>query len=88
MQLREMIVIRRFQERKTVAEIARLAGYSERKIYKIPKLHRDFGHTRNLFARCRGRPRTLNQTSLLFHLFLMPIHLSFSMKFKSTSSAN
>jgi len=65
-QLQERIIIWRFQERKTVAEIARLAGCTERNIYKILKLHRDFGHTRHPFARRPGRPRTLNQQDLAF----------------------
>ncbi|KAJ8590162.1 hypothetical protein M405DRAFT_697496, partial [Rhizopogon salebrosus TDB-379] len=64
--LRERIIIWRFQEQKTIAEIARLAGCTERNIYKILKLHRDFGHTKNPFARRRGRPRTLTQQDLAF----------------------
>ncbi|KAG2352817.1 hypothetical protein BDR07DRAFT_1343546, partial [Suillus spraguei] len=49
-QVRERIIIWRFQQQKTIAEIAQLAGCSQRSIYKILTLHRDFGHTRNPFA--------------------------------------
>lgn len=65
-QVRERIIIWRFQQQKTIAEIAQLAGCSQRSIYKILTLHRDFGHTRNPFAHRRGKPRILNQQDLSF----------------------
>jgi len=67
-QLRERIIIWHFQEQKTVAEIACLAGCTECNIYQILKLHWDFGHMRNTFAQCHGQPRILNQQDLTFVL--------------------
>ncbi|KAG2351467.1 hypothetical protein BDR07DRAFT_1270091 [Suillus spraguei] len=62
----ERIIIWHFQQQKTIAEIAQLAGCSQRSIYKILTLHQDFGHARNPFARRRGKPRILNQQDLSF----------------------
>ncbi|KAG2129206.1 uncharacterized protein EDB93DRAFT_1182757, partial [Suillus bovinus] len=52
-QLREWIIV---WHSKTIAEIAQLAGCSQR----------NFGQTRDPFAHCRGKPRTLNQQDLSF----------------------
>ncbi|KAG0695569.1 hypothetical protein DFH29DRAFT_762048, partial [Suillus ampliporus] len=61
-----LIVVWRFQQWKTVAEIAHLAGCSQRNVYKVLKLHRDFGQTRNPFAHRHGRPCILDQHDLSF----------------------
>ncbi|KAG1884164.1 hypothetical protein F4604DRAFT_1920011 [Suillus subluteus] len=58
-QLRERIVAWRYEHGKSAREIAELADCSERTIYDILRLHRDFGQTSNPFARQNARPRSL-----------------------------
>lgn len=65
-QLRNRIIVWRYEFRKPVQEIADLAGCSERTIYKILQLHRDHGEVRNPFARCHGRPCSLQQGDLTY----------------------
>jgi transposase len=60
-QLRERIVIWRYEEHKKASEIALLAGCAESTIYEILRLYRDFGQVNNPYCRQRGRPRTLEQ---------------------------
>ncbi|KIK73506.1 hypothetical protein PAXRUDRAFT_61712, partial [Paxillus rubicundulus Ve08.2h10] len=60
------VVTWRYEGQKSIAEIAELAGCSECIVFKILRLHRDFGHVNNPFARCRGRPRSLDQHDLMY----------------------
>jgi transposase len=60
-ELRERIVIWRYQQNKKAAEIAELASCSLTTVYDVLRLHRDFGQVSNPFARQRGRPRTLDR---------------------------
>jgi len=53
-QLRNRIIVWRYEGRKSVQEITELAGCSERTVYEILKLHQDFGQVSNPFARSRG----------------------------------
>jgi len=46
-QLRERIVIWRYEEHKKASEIALLAGCAESTIYEILRLYRDFGQVNN-----------------------------------------
>lgn len=59
-QLRERIIAWRFTDRKEVSEIAQLAGCSERSIYNVLRMYREYGHTSNHHARTRARPRALD----------------------------
>ena len=58
--LRERIVYWREVDGKQINEIADLAGCSERTVYTVLQLHRDFGTFNNPYARPRGRPRQLS----------------------------
>ncbi|KII87547.1 hypothetical protein PLICRDRAFT_68675, partial [Plicaturopsis crispa FD-325 SS-3] len=60
-QLRERIVVWRYEHKKTAREIANLAGCSERTVYDVLRLHRTFGQATNPYTRSRGRPRSLDQ---------------------------
>lgn len=65
-QLRDRIVEWRYTHQKTAAEIADLAGCSERTVYTILRNHRDYLQTSNPFARPRGRPRILDQGDITY----------------------
>lgn len=58
-QLRERIVAWRYEHGKSAREIAELADYSERTIYDILRLHRNFGQNPNSFSRQNAPPRIL-----------------------------
>jgi transposase len=58
--MHEAMVRWRFEHHQTALEISTLAGCSERTVYEILRLHRDYGQVTNPFARTRGRPRILN----------------------------
>ena len=49
----------RFEEHMTALQISILAGCSERTVYKVLWLHRDYGQVTNPFTRSRGQPRVL-----------------------------
>jgi transposase len=57
-QLRERMVIWRYEEHKKASEIALLGGYAESTVYEILRLYRQVN---NPYRRQRGRPRTLEQ---------------------------
>ena len=57
-QLRERIVAWRFTDGKEISEIAQLAGCSERSIYNVLRMHREYGHMPN--PRTQGHPRALD----------------------------
>jgi transposase len=58
-QLRDRIVAWRYEQRKPAAEIAELAGCSERTVYGILHNHWDFGQTANPYTQRCGCPRAL-----------------------------
>jgi transposase len=58
--MREAIVRWRFEQHMTALQISVLAGCSERAVYKVLRLHWDYGQVTNLFTRSRGRPRILD----------------------------
>lgn len=58
-QLRERIVAWRYEHGNSAREIAELADYSERTIYDILRLHRNFGQNPNSFSRQNAPPRIL-----------------------------
>ncbi|KAJ7794494.1 hypothetical protein B0H14DRAFT_2392534 [Mycena olivaceomarginata] len=53
-QLRERIVVWRYKEGKPAAEIAELAGCSERTVYSVLRNHRDFGQTNQSICSASG----------------------------------
>ena len=59
-EMRESMVRWRFEQQKTVREISELACCSERTVYEVLRLHRDYGQVNNPFTRNRGRPRILD----------------------------
>ena len=59
-EMRKAMVRWRFEQHKTALEIAVLSGCSERTVYEVLRLHRDYGQVTNPFARTRGRPRILD----------------------------
>ena len=59
-EMREAMVRWRFEQHKTAFEISKLANCSERTVYDILRLHRDYSQITNPFARSRGRPRILD----------------------------
>ncbi|KAJ7106873.1 hypothetical protein C8R43DRAFT_861280, partial [Mycena crocata] len=59
-QLRERIIVWRFEQHMKAAEIATLAGCSESTVYNVLRFHRDYEQTSNPHARSRGRPRLLD----------------------------
>ncbi|KAJ7635762.1 hypothetical protein DFH06DRAFT_902259, partial [Mycena polygramma] len=59
-QLRNRIVAWRYEQSKTAREISELVGCSERTVYNVLRLDREFGQTSNPYARLRGRPRALD----------------------------
>ncbi|KAI8996316.1 hypothetical protein BD414DRAFT_375803, partial [Trametes punicea] len=63
LELRECIV-RWSAQRISASNIAQLAGCSERTVYEILHLHREYGSVHNLLARPRGRPRALHTTDI------------------------
>ncbi|KAJ7812919.1 hypothetical protein B0H14DRAFT_2523183 [Mycena olivaceomarginata] len=63
-QLRDRIISWRYEHHKTAAEIAELAGCSERTVYNVLRWYRDYGQTSNPHARSRGRPRLLDMGDL------------------------
>ena len=56
-QLREHIIAWRFTDGKEVSEIAQLAGCSERSIYNVLHMYREYGHMPH--PRTQGRPELL-----------------------------
>ena len=59
LEMREAMVRWRFEEHMTALQISILAGCSERTVYEVLRLHRDYGQVTNPFTRSRGRPRVL-----------------------------
>jgi transposase len=59
-EMRENIVIWHYEGHKKALEIARLARCSERTVYDVLRLHRDFGVVQNPLAQPRGRKRILD----------------------------
>ena len=55
-----------YEHGREVSEIASLAGCTERTIYNVLRLHRDFGQVHNPSARTQGHPRTLDQQDILY----------------------
>jgi transposase len=60
-QLRERMVVWRYEEHKKASEIALLAGCSESTVYQILCLHHDFGQVNNPYHCQQGQPCTLEQ---------------------------
>ena len=54
----------RYERRKTVLEISKLACCSKRTVYKVLRLHREYGQVINPFVRCRGRPHIFSNGNL------------------------
>ncbi|KAJ6473088.1 hypothetical protein C8R45DRAFT_756331, partial [Mycena sanguinolenta] len=65
-ELRDRILVWRYEQGKPPAEIAELAGCSERTVYNILQNEREFGQTTNPHARCAGRPRALDMGDIDF----------------------
>jgi transposase len=65
-QLRNRIIVWRYEGGKSATEIAELADCSECTVYEILRLHRDFGQVNNPFMYHRGRPRCLQQGDITF----------------------
>ena len=59
LEIHEAMVRWRFEEHMTALQISILAGCSERTVYEVLRLHRDYGQVTNPFTRSRGRPRVL-----------------------------
>jgi transposase len=59
-EMRERMVVWRNELDKSDAEIAELAGCSERTVREVLRLHRDFGVVQNPFAQPRGGRRSLD----------------------------
>jgi transposase len=60
----ENMVIWRFKQHKTAAEIARLAGCSESTVYEVLRLHREYGQVTNPHSSPRGRSRILQTADI------------------------
>ena len=58
------MVVWRYEQRKTILEISKLACCSERTVYDVLRLHREYGQTVNPFMRGRGHPRILSNGDL------------------------
>jgi transposase len=56
-------------------EIAELAGCSERTVYNILHLHREFGQVTNPYARSPGRPRALDMHAMNYISSLLEANL-------------
>ncbi|KAH7903730.1 hypothetical protein BJ138DRAFT_980463, partial [Hygrophoropsis aurantiaca] len=65
-QLRQRIVVWRYDERLSISRIATLAGCSERTVHNILRLEFEYGQVTNPLTRPRGRPRALQQEDLNF----------------------
>jgi transposase len=63
-ELRDRILVWRYEQNKPAEEIAELAGCSERTVYNILRNEREYGQTTNPHAQHRGRPRALNMGDL------------------------
>ena len=63
-EMREKMVIWRFEQHKTAREIAILAGCSESTVYDVLRLHREYGQVNNPFARMKGHARILSQADI------------------------
>src|SRR6202040_863239 len=59
LEMRKAMVHWRFEQNMTAPQISVLAGCSERTVYEVLRLHRDYGQVTNPFIRSRGRPRIL-----------------------------
>jgi transposase len=59
LEMRKAMVRWRFEEHMTALQISILAGCSERTVYKVLRLHRDYGQVTSPFNRSRGQPRVL-----------------------------
>jgi transposase len=55
-EMRQNMVFWRFEQHKTAFEISKLAQCSERTVYNVLRLHREYGQVTNPFTH-RGRPR-------------------------------
>jgi transposase len=66
LEMRQRIVEWHYEQHKVTGEIARLAGCSERTVYNILRLHREFGQVTNPYAHPRGRPRALDMRAMNF----------------------
>jgi transposase len=69
--LRQRVVSWYYDHQKGAEEISELAGCSERTVYNILQLHREFGQVTNPYARPRGRPRTLDTNAMNYISSLM-----------------
>jgi transposase len=54
----------RYEQRKTVLEISKLARCCEKTVYTLLRYHREYGQFTNPFAQGRGRPRNLSTADL------------------------
>jgi len=59
-ELRELIVVWRHEQDKSVLQIAELADCSSSTVYEVLRLHREYGTASNPNAHARGRPRVLD----------------------------
>ena len=60
-----------FKEHMTALQISILAGCSERTVYEVLRLHRDYGQVTNPFTCSRGRPRVLENGDIEYiHVLL------------------
>lgn len=65
-EMRERMVVWHSELGKSTAEIAELAGCSQRTVQEVLRLHRETGNVRNTFAQHRGGPRSLNQGDITY----------------------
>jgi len=59
LEMRKTMVYWRFEEHMTALQISILAGCSDRTVYEVLWLHRDYGQVTYPFTRSRGRPHVL-----------------------------
>ena len=59
LEMREAMVHWHFEEHMTTLQISILTGCSERTVYEVLRLHRDYGQVTNPFTHSRGQSRVL-----------------------------
>jgi transposase len=63
-EMRQNMVIWRYEQQKTMSEISKLAQCCEATVYNVLQNHRNYGQHTNPFTWERGRPCTLSTADL------------------------